>query len=246
MSELGSRRFRNNVLRFAGTFAVVAGLSAAQAGPASAITPEVLTDAAQTKVFFGHQSVGYNVLDGVRGLYASGGVSTPPIVTAVPAGTEGGFVAHQTVGTNGDPASKIAAFDNAVRGGIGDKVDVALMKLCYVDISANTDVNAVFAKYRNTLSGLQRDFPDVTFLHTTVPLTTDTPADNANREKLNAMIRSTYGGQLFDLAAAESTTPAGIRVSGLYPGYASDNGHLNSAGASAAGSVFLEAIARAA
>jgi hypothetical protein len=205
----------------------------------------VLTDAGQTRVFFGHQSVGANVLDGVRGLYASGGVSAPPISNGVPADTAGGFIAHRYIGQNGDPASKIAAFDSAIRGGIGNQVDVALMKLCYVDISANTDVNALFATYRNTLSALQRDYPGVAFLHTTVPLTTDNPANNANREKLNSMIRSTYGGQLFDLAAAESTKPDGTRVSGLYTGYASDSGHLNPAGASAAGSAFLTAIARA-
>ncbi len=244
MLILVSRRIGAVLLRVVGTLAVAVGLSAVQVNAASAVTPDVLTDASNARVFFGHQSVGINVLDGVRGLYASSGVSGPPIVNGVPSDAGDGFIAHQLVGKNGNPASKIAAFDSAIRSGVGDGVDVALMKLCYIDISAKTDVDALFATYRDTLSGLQRDYPRVAFLHTTVPLTTDNAADNANREKLNAMIRSTYGGQLFDLAAAESTTPDGSRVSGLYPGYASDSGHLNEAGSAAAASAFLEAIAR--
>jgi hypothetical protein len=242
MLVLVFRRTRRVLMQLAGVTTVVLTL---QGNVASAITTGDLTKVARARVFFGHQSVGVNVLDGVRGLYASQGVSAPPIVQGAPGNIDGGFITHQFIGSNGDPAGKIAAFDSAIRGGVGNQVDVALMKFCYVDISGNTDVNALFATYRNTMSALQRDFPGVTFLHTTVPLTTDNAADNANRERLSAMIRSTYAGRLFDLAATESTKPDGTKVSGLYQGYASDPGHLNPTGSAAAASAFLEAIARA-
>ncbi len=48
-----------------------------------------------------------------------------------------------------------------------------MMKLCYVDIAADTDVDALFAAYRETIATLERDFPKVTFVHVTVPLMTE-------------------------------------------------------------------------
>jgi hypothetical protein len=125
-----------------------------------------------------------------------------------------------------------------MRGGMGRQVDVALMKFCWVDIPSDTDVDALFARYRDTMAALERDFPNVTFIHVTVPLTTEPglftelktrvktiigrrdglgqPA-NVARERLNALIRGEYAGRhLFDLAAIESTKPDGTRVSGRY------------------------------
>ena len=118
------------------------------------------------------------------------------------------------------------------------QVDVAVMKFCWVDISSNTDVDALFARYRDTMAALERDFPNVTFIHVTVPLTTgpslfpelrtrlrtllgrsDLRGQRANvtRERMNALIRGEYAGRhLFDLAAIESTKPDGTRVSGRY------------------------------
>jgi hypothetical protein len=46
-----------------------------QGNVASAITTANLTAVAHTRVFFGHQSVGMNVLDAVPGVYADHGVS---------------------------------------------------------------------------------------------------------------------------------------------------------------------------
>ena len=182
---------------------------------------------------------------GVPGVYASQGVKPPPIVSGTPGTIDGGFITEESIGANGNPLSKIADFDRIMRGGMSDEVDVALMKFCYLDVTAGTDVASLFGSYRNALDALQRDFPDVTFLHSTTPLTTGASADNVAREKLNALIRGSYGGQLFDLAAVESTKPDGSKASGLYDGYASDSGHLNAAGSNAAASSFLEAVARA-
>ena len=52
-----------------------------------------------------------------------------------PAGQDGGFVRHAFIGENGKPLLKIQDFDARMRSGIGEQVDVAMMKLCYVDIT---------------------------------------------------------------------------------------------------------------
>jgi hypothetical protein len=211
-----------------------------QGNVASAIATEDLTAVARTRVFFGHRSIGMNVLDAVPGVYADNGVSAPPIERGrTEPGPNGGFITHQWIGENYKPLLKLEEFDRTMRGGMGRQVDVALMKFCSVDITSSTDVDALFARYRDTLAALERDFPNVTFIHVTVPLVTDRqdlisklktrlktvlgrsdvnhqPA-NVARERLNALTRSEYAGRhLFDLAAIESTRPDGTRVSGRY------------------------------
>jgi hypothetical protein len=229
-----------------------------QGNVASAIATEDLTAVARTRVFFGHQSIGMNVLDAVPGVYADHGVSAPPIEQGrAEPGPNGGFIAHQFIGENHKPLLKLEDFDRTMRGGMGRQVDVALMKFCAVDITTSTDVDALFARYRDTMGALERDFPNVTFIHVTVPLTTVSggEAENVARERLNTLIRREYGSRhLFDLAAIESTKPDGTRVSGrydnqeyfaLYDGYASDVGHLNAVGSKIAATAFLDAIAQA-
>ena len=210
-----------------------------QGNVASAITTANLTAVARSRVFFGHQSVGVNVLDAVSGVYADHGVSAPPIEQGrAEPGPNGGFIAHQFIGKDDKPLLKLEDFDRTMRGGMGRQVDVALMKFCSVDITTSTDVDALFARYRDTMAALERDFPNVTFIHMTVPLYTEQglfgklktrlktllgrrdgrgqPA-NVTRERLNALIRGEYAGRhLFDLAAIESTKPDGTRVSGRY------------------------------
>ena len=227
---------------------------------ATRVSPDDLATVAGARVFFGHQSVGQNVLDGVRAVYASEGQPAPEIQDAC-------------IGENEQPLSKIEDFDARMRGDLGEQLDVAMMKLCYIDITTQTDTSELFERYRSTMAALERDLPNVTFVHVTTPLMTEPgrmssvkarftgntrygPGENANRERLNALIRGEYAdSHLFDLAAVESTTPGGARVGGhhdgaeyyaLYDGYASDNGHLNSTGARTAAAAWLATVARAA
>jgi hypothetical protein len=243
-----------------------------QGSVASDITTDDLAKVSRTKVFFGHQSVGMNVLDGVPGVYTARGMAAPIEQGGTRPGQDGGFVDHAFIGENEKPVLKIQDFDAKIRSGIGQQVDVAMMKLCYIDIRSNTDVGALFATYRETAAALERDFPEVTFVQVTVPLMTEQgqlsklkgrltgssrygPAENAARERLNALIRREYaGGHLFDLAAIESTAPDGSRAIGmhqgqqyyrLYDGYASDSGHLNGEGARVAATAWLKAVAQA-
>src|ERR1700759_1526558 len=207
----------------------------------SAITTADLTAVARTRVFFGHFAVGMRVLNAIPSVYADHGVSAPPIEQGrAEPGPNGGVIAHQFNGKGVEDAGKpqLDDFDRAIRGGMGRQVDVALMKFCWGDIWSDTNVDALFARYRATMAALERDFPHVTFIHVTVPLATEPglftelktrlktllgrrdgrgqPA-NVARERLNALIRGEYAGRhLFDLAAIESTKPDGARVSGSY------------------------------
>jgi hypothetical protein len=239
---------------------------------ASGITMEDLARVSRTNVFFGHQSVGMNILDGVRAVYAAHGMAAPLIEEdSTRTSQDGGFIDHAFIGENGNPLLKIQDFGARMRSDIGQQVNVAMMKLCYVDINSGTDVNALFDSYRASTAALQQEFPDVTFIYVTVPLTTEpgllskmkglltgssaSAADNAARERLNTLIRRQYAGDhLFDLAAIESTAPDGSRVTGtyqgqryyaLYHGYAADYGHLNSEGGQIVATAWLKAIARA-
>ena len=61
----------------------------------------------QTKVFFGHQSVGMNVMNGVVGLYKAHGMTAPAIEQGgARPDRDGGFIDHAFIGENGQPCSR--------------------------------------------------------------------------------------------------------------------------------------------
>jgi len=246
---------------------------ASQASEATGVTIDHLAKVSRTKVFFGHQSVGKNILDAVPGVYSAHGMTAPTIEQSKTEHLDDcGFIEHAFIGQNEHPLDKIRDFEEKMISGTGGEVDLAMMKLCYVDVMGDTDVDKLFAAYRTVFATLERDFPKVAFIKVTVPVTTDPalrsklksrltgrtqsgPADNLARERLNHAIRQEYpGDQVFDLAAIESTDPDGKRVTGmyhgrqyyrLYDGYASDSGHLNGEGAHIVASAWLKAIAQA-
>jgi len=229
--------------------------------PASVRTvPDGLWQALAGKtIFFGHQSVGYNILDGVRTLMAQDPrIDLTIVENADPAALDRPVFAHARVGRNSDPASKCRAFAEAVESGIGGRADIAFFKFCYVDIKPGTDIQEMFVTYRDTMRRLQAAHPGTLFVHSTVPLTTletgpkawikallGRPVrgvqDNILRCRFNDLLREAYEGRepLFDLARAESTAPDGRRATfrrdgatyfQLVPAYTSDGGHLNALG----------------
>lgn len=244
----------------------------------AAATAEVKPDATvaglerltHRRVFFGHQSVGGNILDGVRGLPNA---KAPAIVEVKDANATiaPGTLAHAFVGQNEQPETKIAHFEQLLDGGVAKQVDVALMKFCYIDFTSSTDAKALFEKYRATLAGLKSRHPGVTFVHVTAPLTTVQRGakawfnelrgravfgvgENVSREAFNALMRQTYGGKepLFDLAALESTQADGTRetyeVNGraypaMVPAWSDDGGHLNAQGQARVASALVTFLA---
>lgn len=235
-------------------------------------SPEQLRTVTKARVFFAHQSVGKNIIDGVPHVYEAHDLPAPEFTRLAQAGKDDNLLEVQ-IGQNGDPLGKIEEFDELIRSGLGDTLDAAVLKLCYVDVHEGTDVQGVFTEYRDTLAALQRDYPQVEFVPATVPLTTmrgpiDTlkawlgrgdgfgPQDNLVREEFNALMRGEYGGSgpLLDIAAIESTTAEGTRVVGSHDGslyyalhetYASDNAHLNPTGAATLAESLLGVLATA-
>ncbi len=211
---------------------------------ARAVSAHDLSVVAGQKVFFGHQSVGMNVIAGIPDLYVRRDLPAPTLLDLGQGqlpdqqDAQGGYFAHAFLGQNGDPLGKIADFDARIRNGLGRDADVAFMKFCYVDINSGTDVDHLFDRYRTTMDALERAFPQVVFVHVTTPLTTEPdlkarvksvlgrndgmgPADNAARERFNSLMRREYhDDHLFDLAALESTAPDGTRVGGKHGGQA--------------------------
>lgn len=229
------------------------------------------------RVLFGHQSVGGNILDGLRVLLRRSGRELP-IVEPPPAdgaarfdGAESGVLVHAKVGRNADPQSKLDAFRELADA--VPQVDVALMKLCYVDFDERTDADALFTSYHDTLTDLARRHPSTAFVAVTAPLR-QTPSgpgvlvrallgrpnrgkrENLIRHRFNERIRRAYPGtRLFDLAALEATRPDGRRESFRYQGqpgegltsaYTDDGGHLNEAGREIAARAFVRSLAAAA
>lgn len=229
---------------------------------------------AQQSIYFGHQSVGYNIIDGIEGVLEESGQPDAMVVTEARdtqnAGTPG--LMHSRIGENGDPLGKLKDFGDLIRGGMGNQVDVAMLKFCYVDIRGDTDVEELFNEYRKTMTELEKEYPQTTLVHTTVPLRTvnqswkakirrllgmDVWGDDATikRNELNRMIRAEYkdSGRLVDVAHWESLLPDGSRhqvelfgenYEALIPEYSSDGRHLNEVGAKFVASRMLDVLAQ--
>lgn len=218
---------------------------------------------ASRRIYFGHQSVGQNLLDGVR--QVAGNLRLTEGDTAAALQQPG--IVHSRVGQNHDPRSKIDAFAAAMRNGLGNVADIALFKLCYVDVTAGTDVQQLFNYYSKTMMQLRSAYPRTTFAHVTVPLTIAPPvwrllagrvlnrpvhsvADNIARNRYNELIRRTYAGQepLFDLALHEVNGRGIVRGDARGHFWALDNrltddgGHLNAEGRRIVATAFLDCL----
>jgi hypothetical protein len=178
------------------------------------------------RIFFAHQSVGENILAGVADVMAEHPEIRVDVVEFYgPGPIERPALVHMMVGRNGDPASKVRDFRRFFDEGIGDHVDIAFFKFCYVDFSHASDVDAIFAAYAESAASLQQTYPATRFLHVTVPLNSLPPgreqkikhvvkrllgrpevvADNAKRQRFNELLKRRFPAeQVFDLALAEA------------------------------------------
>lgn len=188
----------------------------------------------EKRIFFGHRSVGQNIIAGVHDLMASYEfLSLRVVQTEDPAQIEGSVLAHSKIGRNTDPESKIASFTTLMENGLGEKVDIAFFKLCFVDIGQASNIEAIFNTYCEAMDSLKVRFPDVVFVHVTVPLAgpplkvkgmlketakrilgrPPVLGENQARARYNALLRERYSGKepVFDLALYETVDPANVR-----------------------------------
>lgn len=219
------------------------------------ISPSAWQMLEKKRVVFGHQSVGDNILSGIKQLAVRDGVTinisqqrTAPFLSGI---------SHFYIGNNTDPKSKIQDFAAAIDAGVVQDADVALMKLCYIDFNADTNAGQLANDYISSLDSLAKKHPNTHFIAVTAPLTAvqtgpkawvkkllgkplSGTVDNAKRGAFNTLLRQHYlaDGHLFDLAKGETeasgqvcmTQVDGQQVEVLCPEITDDGGHLNERG----------------
>ncbi len=198
-------------------------------------------DLARKKIFFGHQSVGNNIMQGVREIISQDhNIRLHIVETRDLSAFEQPIFAHYgNIGKNHQPLLKIEDFVQLMNDGFGNKLDIAFLKFCFVDFNVGTDVKHIFEKYKDSMQELKSRYPSLTIVHFTVPLLRKeqevgmvksmknfvkglmgkkkdnffSNSHNVVRNEYNTLLVSHYAGKepIFDLARLESTNPAGGR-----------------------------------
>lgn len=212
----------------------------------------------QKNIYFGHRSVGENIIAGINKIISENAKNAIIIKEYINKDTiEANYFLHSNIGENGYPQSKFDEFTNIIGNLAKRNLNIAMMKLCFVDITKNTNIEVVFNSYVKMIDTLQQKYPKIKFIHFTVPLKSEPslfnklkdkikgndnydPQDNLARNRYNELVFSKFPkADIFDLAGVESTFPNGKRESIIVDGrpcytlikdYSDDGGHLNELG----------------
>lgn len=233
---------------------------------------EHLTIVSGARILLGHQSVGRDVLAGLRSLAEETGVDLRiERINGVPPDDQPGLF-HSEIGENGDPDGKCEAFAQLLTRPEQPKYDLAMMKFCYADLGRDPsiEVEGMLKRYTTLVSNLRQQRPDVELLHISLPLKAEplgkktrlkrllgmeVSGDYANalRNEFNEGLRAQFSHEpFFDLAALESTYADGSRKTYSYEGetyymlaneYTHDGGHLNPPAQRMAAAEFLRVLA---
>ena len=217
--------------------------------------------------YFGHQSVGQDLIDGVKKVLAA----NPQIKLAVNDGFlgEGPGFQHYYVGKNEDPVSKNVSFVSTMKQNRAPN-PVMMFKYCYIDVNRNTNIDELFQLYVRSIEEVRQAQPGATIVHITMPVRVSEPEWryrvnrmrgiftqrelNAKRNRFNELLFAKYQGKdpIFDLAEIESTRADGSRevakvdgkpVYSLAPEWSYDGKHLNEQGSVRAAEHFLVFLA---
>lgn len=187
-------------------------------------------------IFFGHQSVGSNILDGIRDLSDLTGKKFNIVSLDSESDFNEANIIETQIGRNFHPNEKIEDFSKIIRSGIVKDVDIAFMKLCYVDSENVETIENLVKQYITVMEELEEEFPETIFVYITMPLTgvpknfiiwvknivkkiVDWPVygkeDNIKRNYFNDLLKQSKlnKGKLFDLAKFESINPKGYESS---------------------------------
>ena len=205
------------------------------------IPKDALDKARNLKVLFGHESVGFNVLQGLERL----GRQSPEryrldIGHTIEASW---YQQHAGLGeffvrnANNVPG-KARAFEAKLRGGVGEAVAAASLKLCWADLQQSADPDAAFKSYVGVMEEMQKAYPRVRFVYWTVPLRREAILQDKRlrfNELMYAYVKE-HNVILFDIADIECHKPDGTEFrnetgkKAMWDGYTNDGGHLNDAG----------------
>ncbi len=227
----------------------------------------------KSKIYFGHQSVGFNIMDGLTDLIKEAGNDNISILE-----TDGKqklpefYFAHSRVGKNTEPNTKCDVFADVLKEDFAQKLDFAFLKFCYVDMRREDNPQTVFEYYKSTIDSIKKKYPDLSIAHVTIPLTTIQTGwkvpfkkmfgktlgghiENMKRIQFNEILKIHYKDDpIFDLSKVESTYPDGSRESfeyegksyfALVPEYADGAGHLNEYGRKIAAKELIKVLAEA-
>jgi hypothetical protein len=219
------------------------------------------------RIFLGHQSVGADIVRGLGELPAIESAAALRIcdkghIDELPPGSQTRWLlVHTPIGRNRDPLSKLDEFERLLRGELAQRVDLALCKFCYVDVTAATAIDELFAVYHSRMQELAAAIAPIRIAHITIPLRAVSAgwrarlsralgrrdpelAHNRAREDFNRRLRQAFPAALFDLAAVESGQPEPLTASdsirSLRVDYTNDGGHLNAQGRRIAARAFLQ------
>jgi hypothetical protein len=201
----------------------------------ASITHNAWDELSKKKIYFGHMSVGYDIIAGINYIKKiNPSIKLNIQETKNPELIKNGIFAHSANGENTRPKSKIDSFVKTMEAGLGQKVDIAFFKFCYVDFEENTDVNDLFGYYSSSMDLLKKMYPKVTFIHATAPLTAEGESVNVKyyvkylvkkvlgkaknsyinikRNEFNSLLRKKYDSRhIIDIELFESTKPDGTR-----------------------------------
>lgn len=226
------------------------------------------------RIYFGHHSVGNNILLGLSELTgdSSGWALRFHRISADAPLSDGALLADGIIGENTKPGTKCDAFARELERFGEAGPDIAIMKFCFIDFGQGMKAEEIFARYRATIDSLKTIHPKTVFIHVTAPLTARRTgvkefiktllgrgdrfeADNIERSRFNHLLREHYRGQaLYDLARVESTHPdgsperfvfEGAEYEALAPEYTDDGGHLNRAGRASAARELIRVLGEA-
>jgi lysophospholipase L1-like esterase len=232
-----------------------------------------LETVARSRVLFGHQSVGRNILSGIQTLADEAGI--PVRIVDIEGGLppdEAAGLFHASIGENGDPDSKCQDFAQLLTRPERPAYDAAIIKFCYSDLDHDTPLGppAMLDRYATLVSDLRAARPEVALLHITIPLRAEPPgrrtsvqrllgmqtredAGNIARNTFNAGLLERFAGEpIVDIAKIQSTRLDGTRSAFseggqtfymLVPEYSPDRAHLNAQGQRLVAAEFLSALA---
>ncbi len=231
-----------------------------------------LSSISKQRIYFGHQSVGGNIIQGIQDILSETGFTELKIIKAEEYNPDlESFFAESRIGQNYYPKKKCDSFRSTVEDVFKGNLDIAMMKFCYIDFNPSTDVKDLFEYYKKTIEELKATYPNITFVHITVPLSSKSQwlksflkkllkggdtneIENIKRNEFNQLLKEYFKEDpIFDLAESEATYPDsskeyfekdGRRYSALIRDYTDDGGHLNSLGRKKVAQDLIKTLAR--
>ena len=176
-------------------------------------------------IYFGHQSVGSDILQGIEDLKKESPWLPITINSLNDVKQNTGIqLIHSSIGKNGDINSKNSSFEEIIVTILSGKVDIAGFKYCFLDFDSTSNIQEIFNNYKATIFSIKKTNPNIRIVHFTVPLTSNQTGikaflknmfgkpvggavENVVRNKYNDLLKKEYAktGFVFDLAGFEST-----------------------------------------